>query len=268
MELQILDVQNRQKGKVTLPALFEEQVRLDLIKRAVNVIRANSRQKYGAKTDAGLRASAELSRKRRDYRGSYGLGISRVPRKIMTRRGTRMGWVAAVVPGVVGGRKAHPPKAQKNWDQKINKKEKRKAIRSAMAATLLSELVKKRGHNPPENYPFALDSTAEQLKKTKEVEKAFTTLGLTSELQRASKKKIRAGKGKARSRPYKKRKGPLVVVSGQCPLLKSAKNIAGVDVVSINKLNTKDLAPGGAPARLTIFTHKALEILKEKKLFD
>jgi len=93
-------------------------------------------------------------------------------------------------------------------------------------------------------------------------------LGLTDELERAEKKKIRAGKGKSRGRPYKKRKGPLFVVSGDCPLLKGAKNIPGIDVVEIKKLNAKLLAPGGDPARLTIFTQKALKILGEKGLFQ
>lgn len=267
MELTVLDAKNQHQGKVKLPSQFEEEVRPDLIKRAVNTIRANERQPYGAKTDAGLRASAELSRKRRDYRGSYGMGIARVPRKILSRKGTRMSWVAAVVPGVVGGRKAHPPKAEKKWEQKINKKEKRKAIRSAMAATLLKELVKQRGHKVPDHYPFALDASTENLSKTKEVHTALKAVGLTDDLDRSSQKTIRAGKGKSRARPYKKRKGPLLVVSGDCPLLKGAKNIPGVDVVKVDKINAKLLAPGGAPARLTVFTQKAIKTLEEAKLF-
>ena len=268
MELNVLDINNRNQGKVTLPKQFEELVRPDLIRRAVKVIRSNERQPYGAKPDAGMRHSAELSRRRRKYRGSYGLGISRVPRKILSRRGTRMSWVRAIIPGTVGGRRAHPPKAEKIWSEKMNKKERRKAIRSAMAATLLSELVKRRGHNPPENYPFALDSQAENLSKTKEVKAALTRLGLADELVRAEKKKIRAGKGKSRGRPYKKRKGPLLIVSGDCPLIKGAKNIPGIDVVIVNNLNAKLLAPGGDPARLTIFTQKAIKILDEKRLFQ
>lgn len=267
MELQVLDQTNKKTGTIKVPAQFEEQVRPGLINRAVRAMRSHERQPYGAKKDAGLRQSAELSRQRRDYRGSYGVGISRVPRKIMSRRGTRMGWIAAIVPGVVGGRRAHPPKAEKIWAEKINKKERRKAIRSAMAATLLKELVKKRGHKVPDHYPFALDSTAEELTKTKDVHKALSTLGLQDDLARSEQKTIRAGKGKSRSRPYKKRKGPLVVVSGDCPLLRGARNIPGVDVVAVDKINAKLLAPGGDPARLTVFTKKALETIEQKRLF-
>jgi len=267
MELKVLTAQNEQKGNITLPIQFEEEVRPDLIKRAVLAIQANSRQPYGAARQAGLRHSADLSRRRRKYRGSYGIGISRVPRKITSRRGTRMNWIGAIAPGTVGGRRAHPPKAEKIWAQKINKKEKRKAIRSAIAATLLKELVKKRGHHPPNTYPFVLDDSLEQLNKTKEVVKGLTTLGLLNELQRAAQKKIRAGKGKARGRPYKKRKGPLLVVSGNCPLLKTAKNIPGIDIVTVSRINAKQLAPGGSPARLTLFTKKAIETLDKKQLF-
>jgi len=267
MELKVFDIKNQQLGTIQLPAQFEEQIRPDLIHRAVNVIRANSRQRYGAKPDAGLRPSADVSRRRRKYRGSYGIGISRVQRKIVSRKGTRMNWIAAVMPGVVSGRRAHPPKAEKIWTQKINKKEKRKAIRSAIAATLLKELVKKRGHNPPENYPFAVDTQFEQLSKTKEVKSALVNLGLKDELQRAKIKKIRAGKGKARSRPYKKRKGPLLVVSGKCPLLNGGKNIPGVDIITVTNINAKLLAPGGDPARLTIFTQKAIKTLNDKQLY-
>ena len=48
-----------------------------------------------------------------------------------------MNWVGAFAPGTVGGRRAHPPKSEKIWSKKINKKENAKAIRSAISATLL-----------------------------------------------------------------------------------------------------------------------------------
>ena len=92
-------VESVQQGDVELPKQFDEEFRPDLIKRAVLVVQRNKRQVYGAKKDAGKRASAELSRRRRKYRGSYGAGISRVPRKILSRRGTRFYWVGAFAPG-------------------------------------------------------------------------------------------------------------------------------------------------------------------------
>lgn len=267
MKLKIFVGKGKEKGTKELPIQFNEVVRPDIIKRAVFAIESNMRQPYGASPEAGKRASADLSRRRRKYRGSYGFGISRVPRKILSRRGTRMNWAGAVAPGTVGGRRAHPPKAEKEWAQKLNKKEKRKAIRSAIAATIIPELVKKRNHKVPDEYPFILDSSLESLSKTKEVRTMLADLGFNEELARTKKSKIRAGKGTLRGRKYQKKVGPLIVVSEKCGLLQSARNIAGVDIVPVSKINCKLLAPGADPGRVTLFTDKAIDKLEKEQLF-
>ena len=267
MELNILSIKNEEKGKVKLPEQFKETVREDVIRRVVLVLQANQRQQYGATVHAGLRASAEVSRRRRDYRGSYGKGISRVPRKVLTRRGTQFFWVGASAPGTVSGRRAHPPKALKDWSRKVNKKENRKAIRSALAATISKEIVEKRGHSIPKNFPFVIETKIEEVKTSKTASAILNAVGLTEDMARGSKKKVRSGKGKNRGRKYKKSKGPLLVVSGDCALMKSAKNLAGVDITEINALNAELLAPGAQPGRLTIFTEKALEEMQKNKMF-
>lgn len=267
MNIAIKDKTSKEAGKVKLPAQFDEPVRADIISRAFLAIANNDRQPYGADPEAGMKHSAELSRRRRKYRGSYGAGISRVPRKIMSRRGTRFNWVGALAPGTRGGRRAHAPKATKNWNQKINKKENKKAIRSAMAASIDMEVVTKRGHKAPKDFPFIINDDFEAINKTKDFTVALEKLGLVDELSRASKKTIRSGKGKARGRKYKKRKGPLVVVSGNCALVKAAKNVPGVDIVLANQLNVKLLAPGNQPGRLTLYSKKALEAIDKEKLY-
>ncbi len=267
MKLPLLNMAKTELGKKELPAQFSEEIRPDIIKKAVLVIQSNRRQPYGADPEAGKRASAELSRRRKNYRGSYGYGISRVPRKILSRRGTRFNWVGAFAPGTVGGRRAHPPKAEKIWEKKINIKEKRKAIRSALAATLYPEIVSKRGHKVPEGYPFIIEGSFEGLSKTKEVIGALEKLGFSDELKRTEERKIRAGKGKARGRKYVTKKGLLIVVSDKCSLLKAAKNIPGIDVVKADKLNAEHLAPGTYPGRLALFTEKALDEIEKKGLF-
>jgi large subunit ribosomal protein L4e len=267
MELKVINAENKETGKVKLPVQFSEEVRPDLIRKAVLVIQSNKRQAYGAKPDAGKRASAELSRRRKDYRGSYGFGISRVPRKILSRRGTRMNWVGAFAPGTVGGRKAHPPKSEKIWSKKINTNERLKAIRSAMSATIQKELVSARGHIVPDSYPFVLDSSFEEISKTNQVENALEKLGFSQDLARGEKKTIRAGKGKNRGRRYKKRKSLLLVVSDKCALLSSARNLPGVDVVSVDSLNAELLAPGCDVARATLFTKAAVETIEKNNLF-
>lgn len=259
-----LDAQDA--GTYTLPKQFSEPIRTDLIKRAVLVVHANMRQPHGTDPEAGKKASSELSRRRRKYRGAYGIGISRVPRKIVSRQGTRMNWVGATSPSTVTGRAAHPPKASKIYDQKINDTERRKAIRSALSATVNVEVVQARGHKIPKEYPFVLADDFETVEKTAAFKKALVALGFTDELTRAATKNVRAGKGKMRNRPYKKRVGPLVVVSSGAKGL-SVRNIPGVDVVSVQNLNATLLAPGTHAGRATLFTQKALKELEEKGLF-
>jgi large subunit ribosomal protein L4e len=267
MQLTVLNITKTETGKQELPVQFSEPVRPDLIKRAVEALQNRRRQPYGADPMAGKKCSAEVSRRRRKYRGSYGHGISRVPRKVLTRRGTRFYWVGAFAPGTVGGRRAHPPKAEKNWTRKINEKENSKAIRSALAATVIKEAVANRGHKTPNNYPFLIEDAFETLNKTKLVRETLIKLGLKDELERSSKRTIRAGKGKLRGRKYIKKKGPLLVVSKQCPLIKSGRNVPGVEVVEVNALNAEILAPGTAVGRLTIFTTGAIERMNKEKLF-
>ncbi|MBR9690074.1 50S ribosomal protein L4 [Candidatus Woesearchaeota archaeon] len=266
MKAKIKNQAGKPGKEIKFPKQFEEEIRPDLIKRAVFAIQSHNYQPYGASPEAGKRHSAELSRRRRKYRGAYGMGISRVPRKILSRRGTRMNWVGALAPGTVGGRRAHPPKSEKNIEHKINVKERRKAIRSALSASIQKELVEKRGHII-NDYPLVVEEKAEKIEKTKDALSMLEKIGLKEDLQRAQIKKIRAGKGKMRGRKYKKKKGPLVVVSKDCELVKAAKNIPGVDVVVVDKVNAELLAPGADAGRATVYTDAALKRLTDEKLF-
>ncbi|MEM3154702.1 MAG: 50S ribosomal protein L4 [Candidatus Woesearchaeota archaeon] len=266
MEVKILNAENKEVGKQKMPAQFEEAIRPDLIKRAVEAVEANKRQSYGADQRAGKKQATRLSRRRRDYKGAYGKGLSRMPRKTLVRRGMQMIWVGAFAPGSVGGRRAFPPVAR-DFDQKINDKERKKAIRSALAASVNKELVQKRGHKLPAEYPFILANEIENIAKTADIVKALDALGLEEELARGGQKRIRAGKGKMRGRRYKTAKGPLLVVSGACKALKSAKNIAGVDVVEVKRVNAALLAPGAHPGRLTLYTQAAIQKIDKEKLF-
>jgi len=262
LKLKVLDLSGKQSGQTNLPLQFLEPLREDLIKKAVLTIQNNKRQAYGAYKEAGKRHSVEVSKRRRKYKGSYGRGISRVPRKVLSRRGTQFYWVGAFAPGTVGGRKAHPPKAEKIWKWKLNTKEKRKAIRSAMSAVMNKELVIKRGHKIPDNYPFLVNEGLEQITKTKDLVKTLLNLGFKEELLRAEKTTIRAGKGKTRGRRKIMKKSLLLVVSDARKVSRAANNIPGVEVINIKRLNAEVLAPGGHPGRATLFTTKALEVLR------
>ncbi len=258
---------NGEVGKeITFPSQFNEEIRPDLIKRAVIALQTHKLQPKGHDPMAGKKHVTELSRRRRDYKTSYGHGISRVPRKIMSRNGTRMNWVGALSPGTVGGRRAHGPKIEKIVEDKINKKERKKAIRSALSASIQKDIVEKRGHKVTE-YPLVVEDKAEKIEKTKDAVEMLEKLGLTEELSRSSEKSIRAGKGKMRGRKYKKTKGPLIVVQDTCALINAAKNIPGVEIVEVRKVNAELLAPGASMGRLTIYTEGAIKKINDQKLF-
>ncbi len=268
MNLKILNAENVEKGTVKAPAQFDEPVRADLIRRAVEAQQTHVRQAYGSDVMAGKRQTAWLRHRRRAYKGAYGHGISRVPRKILSRNGSQMNWVGAFAPSTVGGMRAHPPKASKIITKAINIKERKKAIRSCLAATVDKDVVAKRGHKAPAAYPFVLDSSIESMAKTADVLKVLLKLNLSDELARSAQRNIRAGKGKNRARPYQKRIGPLLVVSKNCPMVKAAGNIPGVTAVSVDRLNAVLLAPGGHAGRLTLYTDAALARIEKEGLFQ
>lgn len=267
MKAKLVSKTNTETGKKDLPSQFYEPVRPDLIKRAVLAIQSNTRTPYGAMPRAGMRHAADLSRRRRKYRGSYGFGISRVPRKILSRRGTRFNWAGAVAPGTVGGRRAHPPKSEKIWKVKINVKERRKAIRSALAASVYPEIVAQRGHNVPKDYPLIVQGI-EDISKTSDLIKILEKLGFKDELARTQTTTLRSGKGKIRGRKTITKKGLLLVVSKpDSSVFKAASNILGVDVAYVKNLNAELLAPGTHPGRLTLFTEEAINVLGKERLF-
>ena len=234
------------KNKVDLPDVFNTSYRPDIIRKSFNILHSNKRQPYGADPLAGTRhATASVGK---------GRGQSRVPRLTQGRR-------AALAPCVVGGRRAHPPRAERNWNEKINKKERLLSIKSALAATADKEIVSKRGHQFDEKVtlPVVLEDDFEDIKKTKDVIETFDKIGIYDDVLRAANgKHIRAGKGKTRGRKYRTPKS-ILIVSTKEDVEKSSKNLTGVDIVKPNQLNIEHLAPGGDAGRLTVFTKSALK---------
>ncbi|MBD3164873.1 50S ribosomal protein L4 [Candidatus Woesearchaeota archaeon] len=267
MKLEIISGNKEKKGSIDMPEQFSEHIRKDIIKKAFEAESAGKRQPYGASPEAGFRHSTFASKRRHNYRGTYGIGQSRTPRKILSRSGERMNWEGAFAPQTVGGRRAHPPKAKKMWKKKINKKERNLAIRSAMAATLSRELAEKRGHVLPEEYPFIINDSICGLTRTRQLKEFLDGIDFGSELQRAKEKKVRAGKGKSRGRKYKRKKSLLIIVEGSCPLISSGKNMPGIDIIDVKDLDVSVLAPGAVPGRLTLWTSKAVQKIAKDNLF-
>ncbi len=250
MEIKVVDLQGNTAKTLSL-MLFDEPYRPDLIKKAVLAAQANRLQPYGAHFYAGMRTSAES--------WGPGHGVSRIARIKNARR-------AARAPQAVKGRRAHPPKPETDRTEKINKKERKKAIRSSIAATANPELVKERGHIFSAELPLVVVDEFESLTKTKEVVSFFKVIGVIEDILRAKAKKIRAGKGKLRGRKYKKPKSVLIVTSKDEGIVKAARNLPGVDIVTYDNLNTELLAPGTHAGRLTIYTESAITKLEEALL--
>lgn len=250
--IRIFDLEGKSVGKIELPPVFATPLRPDVIKRAVLAIQSTRLQPQGRDPMAGKRTTAESQ--------GTGAGRARIPR---IKGGSGR---AAFAPGTVHGRAGHPPTSEKRIIKRIPKKEKRLALRSAIAATAVKELVSARGHSIEDvpEIPLVVTDDLEKLRKTKEVEEALVRLGVLSDIYRVrDSRKVRAGKGKLRGRRIRQAVGPLLVVAENKGLAEAARNVPGVDVVTINSLNAEHLAPGASPGRLTIWTSGALTKLNE-----
>jgi len=258
--------------EIDLPVQFTERVRPDIIKRAVESTQSKQRQPYGADRRAGLQHVTDWKQRNRAYRSRRGKSYpsSRTPRKITFRRGMQMSGPGGEAPQTVGGRQAHPPKAEKDFTKEINDKERRKAIRSAMAATADPEQVRDRGHEFEDDLdlPVVVDSEFESLERTREVRETLEVLGLGPDLERCKDAHVRAGRGTSRGRKYKRARGPLLVIGEDSGISRAARNLPGVDVVRVEQLNAAILAPGTDIGRLTVWTETAIERLEQEGVFN
>jgi large subunit ribosomal protein L4e len=246
MKAQVKTLDGGVTRDIELPAIFSEEYRPDLIKKAVMALQSTRRQPHGTDPFAGIRSSA--------VGWGSGRGSSHVPR---IKNGSR----AAKVPQAKGGREAHPPKVAKVLIKEINQKEKQKAFRSAVAASISAELIRGRGHTFEGAVPVVLEDKFETLGRTQDVISALTTLGVYNDIERAKdSRKVRAGRGKMRGRRFKQRKS-LLIVTADKPLV-AARNLSGVDAVTIDQLNVEHLAPGMLAGRLTVWTESALTRLE------
>jgi large subunit ribosomal protein L4e len=251
MKAVMYDVKGKKKSDVALPDVFETEVREDIIQKALKATRVV--QPYAATVRAGRRQSAAgtISHKRHDWKGHYGKGIARLPRKTMWRRGTQFYWIGANVPGTRGGPKAHPPKGI-GKEKSMNKKEFALAMNGALAATADKKFVQDRyatlsGEVP---VPVVLEAVPEKTAELLSVLKSM--FGEAADLVE-KKKSVRAGKGTLRGRKYKSNAGVLILTGAEEKVKSGVVESKPVDEVTLH-----DLYPLG---RLTVFTKAALEEL-------
>ena len=247
METTVVDLDGDDVEDIDLPEVFETAYRPDLVRRAVQAAQANRKQDYGSDDYAGMRTPAESQ-------GS-GRGMAHVPRENGTARR---------VPQAVSGRRAHPPKAEKDRGLDINTKERKLAVRSAIAATTDAETVAERGHafDDDVDLPVVVSDDFEDLVKTQEVVDVLETLGINDDIDRAEEATVRAGRGTTRGRKYNRATSVLFVTSEEPS--KAARNLAGADVTTAREVNAEDLAPGGDAGRLTVWTESAVAEVAER----
>ena len=263
MKAQILDINGKEKGSIELPKFFSDFVREDVIAKVVEA--QKTQQPYAPNPNAGkgYSASGKLKHHRKVWKSQYGRGMSRIPRKIMSRRGSQFNWVGATVPQARGGLRAHPPKiASFLRNILINKKEKSLALKSAITATADAKKVSTRYERLSEkdlkNLPLVVEGKITSL-KTKEILASLKKiLGENLFVVATKEKSVRAGKGTRRGRKYKSTAGLLLVI-GKEEKLKTKR----FEVKNVGEVSVTDLAKGGS-GRLTIYTENAIKELGEK----
>lgn len=247
-----------------MPSVFFTPINEKLIKRAVLSTESAERQPKGRKKLAGRNYSARYYGRRSlpNDRKSINTDRARLPRK-KNRRAILSGDVANV-PQAVGGPRVIVPKVQKILHERINKKERRAALLSAVASTLNLEWIQRR-HVVDGNIelPFIVESGFEDLNKTQKVINALKALKLYADIESAKgKRRTKAGRGKTRGRKFKQKKSILIVTGKQARVYKASRNIPGVDICPIQKLNTRLLAPGTQPGRLVVWSETAIKVME------
>lgn len=245
------------KITVKLPSVFLTPIRLDVVQFVHTNIRKNDRQPYAVSSIAGHQTSAM----------SWGTGraVARIPR--VSGSGTHRAGQAAFGNMCRGGRMFAPTKIFRRWHRKVNKNQRRFAVAAALAATAVTPLVQARGHRIggiPEVPLVIADASINNIDKTKAAIEILRKIGAYSDVERVKRTRhIRAGKGKWRNRRYVHRKGPLIIHDGPQKLRYAFRNLPGVDIVDVSRLNLLELAPGGHLGRFCIWTESAFKKLDE-----
>ena len=259
-------------GTVRLPDAFASPFRPDLIRRAHAIMDSHRFQPKGVHPTAGMDVSAD------SLDPPTGHGRSRVAR-IRGRGGGGRSGEAGEVASTRGGRQAHPPRADKRIRKRINRTERRLALRSAISATAMRGVVEARGHRVPPGraLPIVVPDEVEGVSRAPALASLLDSLGLRDDVRRLAGRRARSGRPALRGRPKKAGKSVLFVVDGGSggpsgggeegevgpartapPLARAAGSMPGVDVVRAADLSVLDLAPGSEPGRLVVYTAGAL----------
>jgi len=261
----IFGIDGKVLAQIELPSVFSTEYKPSLIQRAALALQTTKKQPKGANPRAGKMNTARY----KGYRGvpakhrTINVEHARLPR--LKNRGALLYGRVASVPHAVGGPAAHPLKSWETIVEEINKKERKLALKSAIAATTDKKLVALRFVVENE-LPIIVEDKFETTAKTSEVLDILGKIGAGKDLENARGKiRHRAGRGKSRGRVWKQKKSVLIVTGKNSPVLKAARNLPGVDTVTVKSLNIDLLAPGAEAGRLVVWTKSAVEELNETK---
>jgi len=252
--ISVFNEQGEVSGQVTLPAVFKAPIRPDVVHFVHSNMAKNSRQPYAVHKHAGHQTSAE----------SWGTGraVSRIPR--VRGGGTHRSGQAAFGNMCRGGRMFAPTKTWRKWHHRINQKQRRYAVCSALAASTIPALLMARGHKIEQvpEVPVVCTNAIESLTKTKAAVALLKQLNAYDDVEKCqNSKQIRAGKGKMRNRRYVMRRGPLVIYNEDHGIKQAFRNLPGVELISVDRLNLLKLSPGSHLGRFCIWSEGAFQKL-------
>ena len=264
MKAKIFNIDGKKTKEIELPKIFSAPIREDIVAKILEIKKTH--QPYAPSPVAGKQhsASGRIIHRRHVWKSGYGRGASRIPRKILTRRGSQFNWIGAEIASTRGGRRAHPPKIISMINTlKINKKELKVALASALSATANKKIVASKYERLTEKnietLPFIIESKITLLKTKEFVSSLKKILGENLFEIAFGKKKIRSGKGKLRGRKYKTNAGFLIVTSSNEKLKTRI-----IETKKVDNLSVIDLARGGL-GRLILYTKNAIKELGESK---
>ena len=247
------------EGEIELPLVFSTPFRRELIHKAWTNLNSHKFQRQGRHPTAGMDVVADTNNP------PTGQGISRIAR-MRGGGGGRQGQ-AGEVASIRGGRQAHPPNVNKVIYKKLNKKENKLALCSAIAATASKEQIQSRGHKVDdiESFPIVVSNDLESISKTSEIIKVLESLKLSKDVDRLKSRKPRTGQSSLRGRSKKVGKSVLFVTKDATKISKACGSIPGVEARSIKDLSVLDLSPGSDPIRLTVYSKGAIEEIAKIK---
>ena len=246
-------------GEIELPLIFSTPFRRELIHKAYTNLTSHKFQPQGRHPSAGQDVVADSNDP------PTGQGVSRVARA-QGGGGGRQGQGAEVA-STRGGRQAHPPIVGKVIYKKLNKKENKLALCSAIAATSSKTIIESRGHKIEgiESFPIIVSDDIESISKSNEIVKVLESLKLTQDTDRLESRKSRSGQSRLRGRSKKVGKSVLFVTKDDKEMSKAIGALPGVEVKSVKDLSVLDLAPGSHPIRLTVYSKSAIEEIAKIK---